>query len=199
MNLNKFSIKYSIVLKRLMDVLLSLMALVTLSPVLIVTALLIKLEDFGPIFYVQDRVGRNEEIFKILKFRSMKNIIRVIHHQTFSGSSGVTKIGGFIRRFKIDELPQLINVVKGDMSIIGPRPCLPETVQCFGGKSKIRHSIRPGLSGISQISGNIYLTWEERLKCDLDYVNNISILLDLKIILKTIYLLFAGEEKGKKI
>jgi lipopolysaccharide/colanic/teichoic acid biosynthesis glycosyltransferase len=182
-----------------MDIVLSLIGLFFLFPLFLVVSLFILAGDGAPLFYVQDRVGKDELIFRLLKFRSMTNKKRLSHDQIFCHSSEVTKVGGFIRRYKIDELPQLFNVVMGDLSIVGPRPCLPETALDFGDKSIIRHSVKPGLSGLSQINGNIYLTWEERLKYDLEYVATMSLWLDIKIILITIYLIFVGEEKGRRI
>jgi len=182
-----------------MDIVLSLIATIILFPLFLIVALFILAEDGAPLFYVQDRVGKNEVIFSLLKFRSMTNKKRLSHDQIFCHSSEVTKVGSFIRRYKIDELPQLLNVVMGDLSIVGPRPCLLETALNFGDKSKIRHSVKPGLSGLSQISGNIYLTWEERLNYDLEYVAKMSLWLDIQIILITIYLIFVGEEKGRKM
>jgi undecaprenyl phosphate N,N'-diacetylbacillosamine 1-phosphate transferase len=190
---------YYLYFKRLMDFVLSLIAIIILFPLFLVVALLILIEDGGPVFYVQDRVGKDEVNFRLLKFRSMINRKRFSHEQTFSHSSEVTKIGRIIRRFKIDELPQLFNVIKGDLSLVGPRPCLPETALSFGNKSKKRHSVRPGLSGLSQINGNVYLTWEERLQYDLEYVVKMSLSLDVKIILRTIYLIIVGEEKGRNM
>lgn len=186
------------IIKRTFDITVSLLAIIVLIPLFIIIAIIIKMEDGGSVFYIQNRVGKDEKLFELYKFRSMTEKKRESHFQTHNNSPEVTKIGRIIRRYKIDELPQLINVIKGDLSIIGPRPCLPETLREFGIKSKMRHSVRPGLSGISQISGNIYLSWEERLDLDLRYVQDMSFLLDIIIISKTIILIIIGEEWGKQ-
>jgi undecaprenyl phosphate N,N'-diacetylbacillosamine 1-phosphate transferase len=190
--------KKYLIIKRVVDLVGATLLLLLLTPMMIVVSVLIKAEDGGPVFFSQNRVGKNHKIFKLYKFRSMTDVNRVKHVQTYSDSVDVTRIGQIIRRYKIDELPQLINVIKGNLSMVGPRPCLPETIIKFGDQSQIRHSVRPGLSGMSQINGNIYLSWEERLLYDLEYVNNMSLLLDLKIIFMTLYLIVRGEEKGLK-
>jgi undecaprenyl phosphate N,N'-diacetylbacillosamine 1-phosphate transferase len=196
LKINKFQAYLPV--KRSLDIVLSILAITVLSPFFIVLATVIKMEDGGCVFFKQKRVGKNGKLFELYKFRSMRDKKRESNSQTYNNSPEVTKIGQIIRRFKIDELPQLINVIKGDLSIIGPRPCLPQTSREFGIKSNLRHSLRPGLSGISQISGNIYLTWEERLDLDLKYIQNISFFLDIVIIFKTIILVIIGEEWGKR-
>ena len=184
-------------IKRIIDVFFSIISIIILMPLFLVVALLIKIDDGGCIFYLQERVGKGENIFSLVKFRSMTDEKREPVSQTYLNSADVTKIGAILRRYKIDELPQLFNVLKGDLSLVGPRPCLPSTINEFKGESKKRHSIRPGLSGLSQVNGNIYLSWQERLKYDLLYVEKKSFWLDFKIIVTTIYLIVVGEEKGK--
>lgn len=184
------------ILKRFIDIIVSIIFLIILSPILLVIAVIVKVEDGGRVIYKQRRIGKNEKIIYIYKFRSMIDKQRIAHEQVYANSPEVTKIGKFIRRYKIDEIPQFINVLKGDLSIIGPRPCLPETLEIFGDKSKKRHSVRPGLSGLSQINGNIFLTWEERLVYDIKYINNLSLKMDIDIFIKTLYIIYAGEDKG---
>lgn len=185
-------------MKRLFDFILSLCVIVTLSPLLIIVALIIKLSDGGPIFFKQKRLGKNKQVFTLYKFRSMAVDDSREVTQTYSHSDGVTKFGHIIRRLKIDELPQIYNVLAGDMSIVGPRPCLPELISEFNDDAFSRLFVRPGLTGLAQVNGNIFLSWEERWKFDKEYVEKQSFLLDFKIIYRTIYIVFAGEEKGLK-
>ncbi len=183
--------------KRFFDLLVSIVFLLLLSLVFFITALAIFIESTGPILYKQNRIGRHGKLFTLLKFRSMSNEQRDIALQVGSDTSGVTKVGRIIRRLKIDELPQLFNVFTGDLSLIGPRPCLPETLVEFGEHSTLRHSIRPGLSGLAQINGNIHLTWKERLVFDLEYVNNRGLWLDIKILMRTLLIVLFGDAWGK--
>ena len=190
--------KFTVALKRLTDLIISLFLLILLSPILILCTLFIKLGDKGPIFYKQQRVGLNGSLFEILKFRSMTvNENRSIR-QTFNTDPEVTWIGKVMRRTKIDELPQLINVVKGDMGLVGPRPCLIITYEEMPEWAKERFKVRPGMTGLAQINGNIFLSWEERWKYDIQYVKNLSILNDIKIVFKTILVVIFGEDKFKK-
>lgn len=190
--------KFTVALKRLTDLIISLFLLILLSPILILCTLFIKLGDKGPIFYKQQRVGLNGSLFEILKFRSMNvNENRSIR-QTFNTDPEVTWIGKVMRRTKIDELPQLINVVKGDMGLVGPRPCLIITYEEMPEWAKERFKVRPGMTGLAQINGNIFLSWEERWKYDIQYVKNLSILNDIKIVFKTILVVIFGEDKFKK-
>ncbi|WP_160232170.1 MULTISPECIES: sugar transferase [Acinetobacter] len=190
--------KFTVALKRLTDLIISLLLLILLSPILILCTLSIKLGDKGPIFYKQQRVGLNGSFFEILKFRSMSvNENREIG-QTFNTDPEITWIGRLMRRTKIDELPQLINVVKGDMGLVGPRPCLIITYEEMPEWAKERFKVRPGMTGLAQINGNIFLSWEERWKYDIQYVKTLSILNDIKIVFKTILVVIFGEDKFKK-
>lgn len=190
--------KFTVALKRLTDLIISLLLLILLSPILILCTLSIKLGDKGPIFYKQQRVGLNGSFFEILKFRSMSvNENREIG-QTFNTDPEITWIGRLMRRTKIDELPQLINVVKGDMGLVGPRPCLIITYDEMPEWAKERFKVRPGMTGLAQINGNIFLSWEERWKYDIQYVKTLSILNDIKIVFKTILVVIFGEDKFKK-
>ncbi|WP_168397822.1 sugar transferase [Acinetobacter indicus] len=190
--------KFTVALKRLTDIIISLFLLILLSPILILCTLSIKLGGKGPIFYKQQRVGLNGSLFEILKFRSMSvNENREIG-QTFNTDPEVTRIGRLMRRTKIDELPQLINVVKGDMGLVGPRPCLIITYKEMPEWAKERFKVRPGMTGLAQINGNIFLSWEERWKYDIQYVKTLSILNDIKIVFKTILVVIFGEDKFKK-
>jgi len=182
--------------KRIIDFLFSLVIVFLLFVPLLAIALVIKLESKGPIFFKQYRVGKDLKNFKILKFRTMTHIKRKVGNEPIIGKAvGVTKIGFYLRRFKVDEIPQLINVLLFQMSLIGPRPCMPEQLLNMTENEKKRYNIKPGLTGLSQISGNIHLSWKERYKLDLVYVNNITFLNDFKILFRTIFIVIKGEEK----
>jgi undecaprenyl phosphate N,N'-diacetylbacillosamine 1-phosphate transferase len=185
-------------LKRFIDIVIGFFTLCFFCPLFFIVVFLLKLETQGPIFYSQTRLGKNGHTFNLLKFRSMTNDKRDESIQITTTNSQVTKVGKVIRRLKIDELPQLINVLLGDMSIVGPRPCLPDLQDSFNDDGKVRLLVRPGLTGIAQISGNIYLSWEERWEYDRQYVENQSLLLDIKIIFKTFLIVFLGEKWGLK-
>lgn len=186
-------------IKRIFDITLALIGALFLFPVFLLTTILIFIEDGRPIFYRQKRLGLNGRTFWILKFRSMVNKSRSLSIQTLNSDPEITKVGRSIRRIKIDELPQLINVILGDMSLVGPRPCLPSLQASFNVNGKKRLEVKPGITGLAQINGNIHLTWEDRWKFDALYVKNQSLLLDLKIIIKTFLVIIFGEEKFKKI
>ena len=189
---------YSKFFKRALDFMLSLIAILVLSPLLIVVAILIKTGSEGPIFFRQERPGKNQRIFKVYKFRTM--VKDAVKHQKIgvevTGSDvRITPFGKFLRRFKIDELAQLINILKGDMSIVGPRPTLPEYIEQYEEWELKRFDVRPGLTGLAQINGNIYLDRQEKSAYDVKYIENISFINDIKIILKTIAIVFLGEDK----
>lgn len=182
--------------KRLFDFLISFVILLLLFPLFIIVAVLIKLDSKGPIFYLQSRVGENGRVFRIYKLRTMTNKERDPNvKQTYLQDPDVTRIGGLLRRFKIDELPQIWNVFIGDMSLVGPRPALPSLYEKFGEIAKKRCEVRPGMTGWAQVNGNIYLPWEERLCLDREYVDRMSFMLDLRILVKTVAIVLFGEEK----
>lgn len=182
--------------KRLFDFLISFVILLLLFPFFIIVAVLIKLDSKGPIFYLQSRVGENGRVFRIYKLRTMTNKERDPNvKQTYLQDPDVTRIGGLLRRFKIDELPQIWNVFIGDMSLVGPRPALPSLYEKFGEIAKKRCEVRPGMTGWAQVNGNIYLPWEERLCLDREYVDRMSFMLDLRILVKTVAIVLFGEEK----
>jgi lipopolysaccharide/colanic/teichoic acid biosynthesis glycosyltransferase len=182
-------------MKRFVDILVSAALLIVLFIPLLLVALIIKLESKGPIFFLQDRLGMNGIIFRIYKFRSMtvKNVR--VEEQIFKDNPDVTFFGNFIRRFKIDELPQLINVLIGDMSLVGPRPCLPSLAEKFDHNAVYRFNVRPGLTGWAQVNGNIHNSWPKRWEFDRYYIENQSFSFDIKILILTIKVVFYGEEK----
>lgn len=187
---------YRYFIKRLIDILVSGCIILILSPFLIIVAILIKLDSKGPVFYVQDRVGKQGKLFRLYKFRTMTNRLRDPSvKQTYLNDPDITFIGSFLRRFKIDELPQIWNVFIGDMSLIGPRPALLNIYEKYKDAAIARLTVRPGMTGLSQVNGNIYLSWEDRLKLDKKYVDNLSFIQDCLIVMKTFAIVLVGEEK----
>lgn len=183
--------KRYLVVKRVLDFIFALILLIVVSPIFIIGAIAIKLESKGPVFLKQDRLGLNGRTFKMYKFRSM--VINAEKTGTgvysYKGDPRVTKVGAFIRKTSIDELPQLINIIKGEMSIIGPRPTLtyhPWPLEEYTEEQKKRFNILPGVTGLAQVNGRKGLSWPERIVFDVQYSNNVSILLDTKIFFKTI-------------
>lgn len=194
-----------LILKRIIDIIGSIIGIVLVSPVLLVTAVLIKLESKGRIFFSQTRVGLHGKEFKIYKFRSMVDgaeaLKKSIEHKNemsgpmfkVRGDPRITKIGRFIRKTSIDELPQLINVLKGEMSLVGPRPSIPSEVEKFEAWMLKRLEVKPGLTCYWQVSGRNNICFEDWMKLDIDYVNNRNMQLDIKLIFKTIILLFGDK------
>lgn len=178
--------------KRIIDFLLSSMALLILLPFLTVIGLLIRINLGSPIFFKQRRPGRNAKIFDILKFRTMTNE-KDINGELLPNEIRLTKFGRWLRATSIDELPELINIIKGDMSIIGPRPLLEEYLPLYNEKQAHRHDVRPGLTGWAQVNGRNTISWEDKFKYDLEYVKSISLTIDLKIFFLTIKKVFVKE------
>lgn len=178
-------------IKRIIDFVLSLIALIILSPILLIIAIIIKLDSKGPVFFKQERLGRNGEVFLIYKFRTMIPDAEKVGLGIYTSSSDprITKVGGFLRKTSLDELPQFINVLKGEMSLVGPRPPVPYhpyKYEDYSDEQKLRFTVPPGITGYAQISGRNTLTWDERIEYDIEYVKNFSVLLDIKIMFKTI-------------
>lgn len=185
-------------LKRTGDMLGSGLGIIVLSPLFLVVSVLIKIFMPGPVLFRQQRIGKNGKEFYILKFRSMKvdKQAETVHDFT-KDAERLTRLGKVIRRTKIDELPQLINVFCGDMSLVGPRPTVKEQTDQYNEFQRQRLKMRPGMTGLAQVNGNISLTWDERIEYDVDYVTNFSVLLDLKILFRTIAVVICGEDKFK--
>lgn len=179
-------------IKRFFDLIITLLLLILLSPLFLLIAMACCIAFNGKVFFIQPRVGKNEQIFNIIKFISMKppgkNEAEIIED-----SLRLTATGKFLRKLSLDELPQLINVLNGEMSLIGPRPLLIKYLPFYSAAEKIRHSVRPGITGLAQVNGRNSLTWDERLKYDISYVQNLSLSLDLKIFLTTIYYFLAAK------
>ena len=170
--------------KRITDFLLSLATLIVLAPFLIPIAILIYFKLGSPIFFRQQRPGKNEKIFTILKFRTMTSE-KDDKGNLLSDEIRLTKFGKFLRSTSIDELPELLNILKGDMSIVGPRPLLVSYLPLYNEEQKHRHDVRPGLTGLAQINGRNAISWEDKFKFDVEYVRDITFLGDCKIIWQT--------------
>ena len=177
---------YRLFIKRLLDFVLSLIALIVLSPVILIVAIFVKIKLGSPVLFKQERPGKNEKIFKMYKFRTMTNE-KDEEGNLLTDDIRLTKFGKLLRSTSLDELPELFNILKGDMSIVGPRPQLVRDMVFMNDNQRKRHSVRQGLTGLSQINGRNNITWEEKLDYDLEYIQNITFLNDLKIIFKTIY------------
>ena len=177
---------YERFIKRPMDFCCALAALIVLSPVLLITAILVRIKLGSPIIFCQERPGLNEKIFKLYKFRSMSDA-RDKDGNLLPDDQRLGKFGKLLRSTSLDELPELWNILKGDMSVVGPRPLLVEYLPYYTDEEKRRHDVRPGLTGLAQINGrNAIASWEERFAYDLRYVNECSLILDLKVILLTV-------------
>lgn len=181
--------KFGHMVKRIFDFTASLCGLILLSPILIVVALLIRLNLGSPIFFTQDRVGKNNKVFKMIKFRSMKDGVDK-DGNLLPDEMRLTKFGKILRSTSLDELPELINVLKGDMSLIGPRPLLIDYLPLYNEDQIRRHNVLPGLTGWAQINGRNSLSWNEKFNLDIWYVDNWSLTLDIKILFLTIYKVF---------
>jgi len=184
---------YELYFKRLFDWLFSLFMILILFIPFVIISILIKIDSKGSIFFMQERLGKNKIPFNVYKLRTMSNKKRKIE-QVYKNDAEITGVGYYLRRFKIDEMPQIINIFLGDMAIIGPRPCLPNVLEKYN-LDDYRFKVRPGLSSIAGVNGSIYLSWEEKWWYDKYYVKNLNFLLDLKIFLKTFLIIFQGEDK----
>lgn len=185
---------YKDLFKRTIDIIASGSTLLVLSvPLAAVTAWLHFANKGAGAFFFQERPGKNGKIFKVVKFKSMTDE-RDADGNLLPNEQRLTKVGAFIRKTSIDELPQLWNVFKGDMSLVGPRPLLPQYLQWYTEREATRHNVRPGVTGLAQVSGRNHLTWDQKLEYDAQYVDNISFILDCKIILKTIKNVFASKD-----
>ncbi len=178
--------------KRLFDLIFSFIALIIFMPIMIILYLIIRLNLGKPVIFKQKRPGMNEKIFTLYKFRTMTNQ-KDKNGNLLPDEKRLTHLGNFLRHTSLDELPELINILKGDMSIVGPRPLLVEYLPLYSDAQKIRHTVRPGLTGLAQVNGRNSISWEEKFSNDIKYVQNISFLTDIKIIIRTISLVFKQE------
>ena len=173
-------------IKRAIDILGSFLGGLLISPILIIIAILIRVKLGSPIFFTQDRVGKDGKVFKIVKFRTMLEAYDKFG-EPLSDKKRVTSFGNFLRSTSLDELPELINVLKGDMSLVGPRPLLVEYIDLYSKEQFRRHEVRPGMTGWAQVNGRNNLNWDEKFKMDVEYVDNVNLLLDIKILFLTIF------------
>lgn len=172
--------------KRFFDFWIALIALVCLSPILVVVTIWLHFANKGAgAFFLQERPGKDGKIFKVIKFKSMTDE-RDATGNLLPDKDRITAVGKFVRKTSIDELPQLLNVLKGDMALIGPRPLLPEYLPWYTEKEKRRHDVRPGISGWAQVNGRSNITWDKKLKYDVYYVDHLSFVMDVKVIYKTL-------------
>ena len=183
-------------MKRLIDIILSFFGIIIFSPVFIVIAIIIKVTSDGSIFFVQKRVGQHAKIFKMFKFRTMIISTPIIHSNDLKNPNQfITKTGKVLRKYSLDEIPQIINILKGEMSFVGPRPALENQHDLIKKRDQFKlHDIKPGLTGLAQINGRDNISIEKKVEIDEYYKNNQSFLLDLKIIIKTISVVLFSED-----
>lgn len=183
---------YKKFIKRILDFSLALLAIIILSPVYIIISILVVIFMGWPILFKQPRPGKNEKIFNMYKFRTMTDK-KDKNGNLLPDEKRLTSFGKFLRATSLDELPELINIIKGDMSFIGPRPLLVKYLPYYTKEEHHRHDVRPGLTGWAQANGRNLVNWDERFKLDLEYVNNVSLKMDIKVILKTISVVLKRE------
>jgi len=176
-----------------MDIIASLGGLIFLSPVLVVLAVMVRRKLGSPVLFLQQRPGLNGKIFTMYKFRTMTDE-RDQQGNLMPDTMRMTKFGAFLRKSSLDELPELWNVLKGDMSLVGPRPLLVEYIDFYTERERLRHSVRPGITGLAQVSGRNNLPWNERLELDVQYVENMSFRIDIKIIIRTFFKVLLKED-----
>lgn len=176
-------------IKRIFDFIISLVAFIVLSPIILIVSILVYIKLGSPILFKQDRPGKDGKIFKMYKFRTMLDSYDKFG-QALPDEERLTKFGKILRSTSLDELPELINVIKGDMSLVGPRPLLVEYLELYSEEQNKRHNVRPGITGWAQVNGRNSISWNDKLKLDVEYVNNLSLILDIKILFLTVYKVF---------
>ena len=178
-------------IKPVFDFIGAVLLLIIFSPIVLIIIILLAITQKGKTFFLHRRIGKNEKPFNLIKFRTMIDEESMVDH--FDDNSRITRVGKLIRRLSLDEFPQFINVLKGEMSIIGPRPLLEEYLLLYTDQQKRRHEIKPGITGLAQINGRNSLPWKKRFEYDVYYVDHVSFLLDFKIFLKTFWNILKGE------
>ena len=184
---------YKNCIKRLLDIVLSGCALIVLSPVLLIVAILVRTKLGSPVIFHQERPGKDEKIFTLCKFRTMTDA-KDENGKLLPDSVRLTKFGEILRATSLDELPELWNIFKGDMSIVGPRPLLVDYLPSDTPKEQLRHSVRPGLTGLAQVSGRNFISWDDRLAKDVEYVENLNFMMDVKVLVKTVSVVMKKED-----
>ena len=184
---------YRDIIKPFFDHAVSLVMLILLSPVLAIVAIMVRIDSPGPVIFMQDRLGMNCRVFRLYKFRTMTHNRNRVNRQVFTNDPEITGIGKFLRRSKLDELPQLVNILKGDMSFVGPRPSLPDLKEKFNEDGKVRVKVKPGLTNLAAVNGSIFLTWPQRWVYDRMYVERQSFMMDMSIMLRTAVVVIMGE------
>lgn len=180
---------YKTIIKSSLDIIMALIAFVIFLPLFIIILVILTITYKGNPFYFQKRPGKNENIFKIIKFKTMKDV-EIDTSESMTDMTRITKLGGFLRKYSLDEIPQLINVIKGDMSIVGPRPLLVSYLNHYNDYQKQRHNVKPGITGWAQVNGRNNIDWDSRFKLDVWYVYNISFSTDMKILWLTLFKIF---------
>lgn len=183
---------YQKYIKRILDFVLSLIAIICLSPVYLIVAILVRVKLGSPVLFTQDRPGKDEKIFKMYKFRSMTDA-KDAEGNLLPDDVRLTKFGRALRATSLDELPELFNILKGDMSIVGPRPLLVRYLERYNEEQKHRHDVRPGLTGLAQVNGRNAISWEDKFRYDVEYTRNVTFIGDCKIILMTVAKVFKKE------
>ena len=183
---------YKPIIKPFFDFITAFLGLLLLSPIFITVTILLTIANKGKPFFFQKRPGKHEKIFKIIKFKTM-NEKKDIDDNLLPDAERLTSIGKIVRKTSLDEIPQLLNVLKGDMSLIGPRPLLTEYISLYNQEQKKRHQVKPGITGWAQVNGRNTISWEDKFKLDVFYVNNLSLTLDLKILFLTFKKIFKSE------
>ena len=187
---------YQRYIKRIMDFSLSFLALIVLSPILILIGIIVRVKLGTPVIFKQERPGLHEKIFKLYKFRSMTDE-KDENGELLPDETRLTKFGKVLRSTSLDELPELWNILKGDMSIVGPRPLAKIYLPYYSEEERVRHQVRPGLTGLAQVNGRNAISWEKKFEYDINYVRNITIWLDVKIVLQTIKKVVKREDIGQ--
>ncbi|MCG8734313.1 sugar transferase [Tenacibaculum finnmarkense] len=188
---------YKNIFKRIIDFIIALVALICLSPIFIIVLILLAFYNNGKPFFFQKRPGKNQEIFKVIKFKTM-NDKKDSDGNLLADAERLTKFGNFVRKTSLDEIPQLLNVLKGDMSLIGPRPLLIEYLPLYSNEQQRRHDVKPGITGLAQINGRNAISWKKKFEYDVQYVDNISFISDVKIFFKTFLKVFKSEGINKE-
>ncbi|WP_346985049.1 sugar transferase [Chryseobacterium sp. POE27] len=188
---------YKNLIKRMIDFLIAFTGLIVLSPVFVIVLIILYFQNDGKPFFFQTRPGLNEKLFRIIKFKTMTDK-KDSHGNLLSDSERLTKVGSFVRQTSLDEIPQLINVLKGDMSLIGPRPLLPQYLPLYNESQKRRHEVRPGITGWAQVNGRNAISWAKKFELDVWYIDHLSFVLDCKIIFLTFKKVFKKEGINKE-